>query len=122
MSVPTIAPLFAVLSFGQLCSLGSRVSRPGAQLRLSEFGRIRCCFWDSPSPHLHQREQVKFEPASPWPGRPFPAESFSFWLESPRPEADSSRRRLDRRSLRLADGSGAVESGQKPAATAGRLR
>ena len=31
MSVPTIAPLFAVLSFGQLYSLGIRVSRPGAQ-------------------------------------------------------------------------------------------
>ena len=31
MSVPTIAPLSAVLSFGQLYSLGSRVSRPGAQ-------------------------------------------------------------------------------------------
>lgn len=31
MSVPTIAPLFAVLSFGRLYSLGIRVSRPGAQ-------------------------------------------------------------------------------------------
>ena len=47
LSVPTVAPLFAVLSFGQIYSLDSRVSRPGAQRgggwRVGGKGNIRVC-------------------------------------------------------------------------------
>lgn len=63
------------------------------------------------------------EPASPWPGHRFPAELLSFfWLGAPVERPIRRGGGGDRRSLRLADGSGAVESGQKSAATAGRLQ
>lgn len=48
--------------------------------------------------------------------------SFLFWLKAPVQRPIRRGGGGDRRSLRLADGSGAVESGQKPAATAGRLQ
>lgn len=56
-----------------------------------------------------------------WPGHQFPAELFSVWLKAPVKRPSRRGGGGDRRSLRLADGSGSVESGQKPAATAGRL-
>lgn len=80
------------------------------------------CFRDSRRCHLHRREQVKFDPTPPWPGHQFPAEPFSFWLKAPARRPIRRGGGGDRRSLRLADGSGAVESGQKSAATAGRVQ
>lgn len=69
-----------------------------------------------------QREHARSGQASPWLGHQFPAEPFSSRLTAPAHRLSRRGGGGDHRSLRLADGSRTLESGQKPASPTGSLQ